>query len=182
MIRKVQSLLDEGDEATADEFTRLEQKDFYDKARAFRTLIAHSADQSSERFVDSLINDVIRFGISPLQMNKILSLLRSEHYQNLLGVLETQLGPSYRERLMSELKERTAKLIPLDPLSIISMPSELVPVAKAMAKLGSASVDEVAREIKKRKGITFKFLEELRDRGYLTIKRAEGKSKFSTKS
>jgi hypothetical protein len=182
LIRKVTSLLDECDEATADEFTRLEQKDFYDKAKAFRMLITQNAEKAPEKFVDGLLEDVIRFDVSALQVSKILSLLRSERYDNLLNILELKLGPSYRERLMSELVDRTRKLVPLDPLSIVSMPNELIPVAKAMVKLCSASVDEVAREIKKRKGVTFKLLEELRERGYLTLKRTKGKIKFSTKS
>jgi hypothetical protein len=182
LIRKVTSLLEECDEATADEFTRLEQKDFYDKAKAFRTLVAQSADESPEVFVDSLLKDLIRFGISSLQVSKILSLLRSERYDNLSSTLEAKLGPSYRERLISELADRTRKLIPLDPLSIISLSNELIPVAKAMVKLNSASVDEVAREIRKRKGVTFKLLEELRERGYLTVKRTEGKIRFTVKS
>nr|MDO8134456.1 hypothetical protein [Candidatus Njordarchaeum guaymaensis] len=181
LIRKVTSLLEECDEATADEFTRLEQKDFYDKAKAFRTLITKSAEDAPERFVDSLLRDAIRFDMSTLQVSKILSLLRSEHYDNLLSTLESKLGPSYRERLISELSDRTRKLVPLDPLSVISLPNELVPVAKAMAKLCSASVDEVAREIRKRKGATFKLLEELRESGYLTLKRTEGKIRFSIK-
>nr|MDO8097954.1 hypothetical protein [Candidatus Njordarchaeota archaeon] len=182
LIRKVASLLEECDEATADEFTRLEQKDFYDKAKAFRTLITQSGQEAPKQFVDSLLRDVIRFDMSGLQVSKILSLLRSERYDNLLSILESKLGPSYRERLISELADRTRKLAPLDPLSIVSLPSELVPVAKAMVKLCSASVDEVAKEIRKRKGVTFKLLEELRERGYLTLKRAEGKIRFSTKS
>jgi len=182
LIRKVTSLLEECDEATADEFTRLEQKDFYDKAKAFRTLVAQSAGESPELFVDSLLKDVIRFDMSSLQVSKILSLLRSERYDNLSSTLESKLGPSYRERLISELADRIRKLVPLDPLSIISLSSELIPVAKAMVKLDSASVDEVAREIRKRKGATFKLLEELRERGYLTVKRTEGKIRFTIKS
>jgi DNA-binding IclR family transcriptional regulator len=51
-----------------------------------------------------------------------------------------------------------------------------------MVKLNSASVDEVAREIRKRKGVTFKLLEELRERGYVTVKRAQGKVRFSLRT
>jgi hypothetical protein len=182
LVKKVKSLLDEGDEATADEFARLEQKDFYDKASAFRTLVTKSSKESSEQFVETLLNGMIKFDLTPLQISKTLSLLRSERYENILGVLESKLGPSYREKLMSELGDRTRKSVPLDPVSIISLPSELVPVAKAMVRLNSASVDEVAKEIRKRKGVTFKFLEELRERGYLAVKRTEGKVKFSLRT
>jgi hypothetical protein len=125
---------------------------------------------------------VVRFDVTPLQVSKMLSLLRSEHYENILNVLESNLGPSYRERLMSELGDRTRKPVPLDPVSIISLPSELVPAAKAMVKLNSASVDEVAKEIRKRKGVTFKLLEELRERGYLAVRRTEGKVRFSLRT
>lgn len=180
LIMKVRSLLDEGDEDTADEFTRLEQKDFYDKAKVFRTLVTESSEESPEQFIESLLNGLIKFDITSLQISKMLSLLRCEHYDNILGVLESKLGPSYRERLMTELWERIRKPVPLDPISIISLPSELVPVAKAMAKLRTASVYEVAREIRKRKGITFKLLDEMRERGYLTLKRVDGKVNFST--
>jgi hypothetical protein len=182
LVRKVKSLLDESDEATADEFVRLEQKDFYDKASAFRTLVTKSSRVSPEQFVETLLNGMIKFDLTLLQVSKALSLLRSERYENVLSVLESKLGPSYREKLMSELGDRTRKPVPLDPVSIISLPSELVPVAKAMVKLNSASVDEVAKEIRKRKGVTFKFLEELRERGYLTVRRTEGKVKFSLRT
>jgi hypothetical protein len=182
LIRKVKSLLDEGDEATADEFARLEQKDFYDKGKAFRLLVTKSSREPSEQFLETLLSGMTKFNLTPLQISKILSLLRSERYENMLSVLESKLGLSYRERLMSELGDRIRKPVPLDPLSIISLPSELVPVAKVMVKLNSASVDEVAREIRKRKGVTFKLLEELRERGYVTVKRAQGKVRFSLRT
>lgn len=182
LIRKVKSLLDEGDEATADEYARLEQKDFYDKAKAFRLLVTKSSKASSDRFFETLLSGMTRFDLTPLQISKIVSLLRSERYENILNVLESKLGLSYREKLMSELGDRIRKPVPLDPLSIVSLPSELVPVAKAMVKLNSASVDEVAKEIKKRKGATFKLLDELRERGYLTIRKTEGKVRFSLRT
>lgn len=163
LITKVRSLLDEGDEATADEFTRLKQKDFYDKAGAFRTLITESSKESSDQFAESLLNGLIKFDVTTLQISKIFSLLRCERYDNILSTLESKLGSSYRERIMTDLWERMRKPVPLDPISIISLPSELLPVAKAMVKLGTASVDEVAKEIRKRKGITFKLLDELRN-------------------
>jgi hypothetical protein len=182
LIRKVKSLVDEGDEATADEFVRLEQKDLYDKAKAFRTLVTQNSEESSKKFVETMLNGIVRFDVTPLQISKTLSLLRSEHYENILSVLESKLGPSYREKLMSELLDRTRKPVPLDPVSIISLPSELIPVAKAMVRLNSASVDEVAQEIRKRKGVTFKLLEELRERGYLTVRRTDGKVRFSLRT
>jgi hypothetical protein len=182
LIRKVKSLLDEGDEATADEYARLEQKDFYDKAKAFRLLVTKSSKESSERFLETLLGGMTRFDLTPLQISKMLSLLRSERYENIIGVLESKLGLSYRERLMSELEDRIRKPVPLDPVSIISLPSELVPLAKVMVRLNSASVDDVAKEIRKRKGVTFKLLEELRERGYLTVKRTEGKVRFSLRA
>jgi hypothetical protein len=182
LINKVKALLEEGDEATADEYARLEQKDFYDKAKAFRTLVTKNSQESSERFLEALLGGMTKFDLTLLQISKILSLLRSERYENILNVLEQKLGLSYRERLMSELQDRIRKPVPLDPLSIISLPIELVPVAKAMVKLNSASVDEMAREIKKRKGVTFKLLEELRERGYLTVKKNEGKVRFSLRT
>jgi hypothetical protein len=175
-------LLDEGDEATADEYARLEQKDFYDKAKAFRSLVTNSSTESPDGFLDTLVSGMTRFDVTPLQISKILSLLRSERYENILNVLESKLGLSYREKLMSELGDRVRKPVPLDPLSILSLPGELVPVAKAMAKLKSASVEEVAKEIKKRKGVTFKLLEELRERGHLTAKKTEGKVRFSLRT
>jgi hypothetical protein len=182
LIKKIKALLDEGDEATADEYARLEQKDFYDKAKAFRSLVTKSSKEPSEEFLEALLSGMTRFDLTPLQISKILSLLRSERYENILGVLESKLGLSYREKLMSELQDRSRKPVPLDPLSIFSLPSELVPVAKAMVKLNSAFVDEVAKEIKKRKGVTFKLLEELRERGHLTAKKTEGKVKFSLRT
>jgi DNA-binding IclR family transcriptional regulator len=51
-----------------------------------------------------------------------------------------------------------------------------------MVRLNSASVDEVAQEIRKRKGVTFKLLEELRERGYLTVRRTDGKVRFSLRT
>jgi hypothetical protein len=182
LVKKVKALLDEGDEATADEYARLEQKDFYDKAKAFRSLVTKSSKEPSDQFLESLLSGMTRFDLTSLQISKILSLLRSERYENILSVLESKLGLSYREKLMSELQDRSRKPVPLDPLSIFSLPSELVPVAKAMVKLNSAFVDEVAREIKKRKGVTFKLLEELRERGHLTAKKTEGRVKFSLRT
>jgi hypothetical protein len=182
LIKKVRSLVDEGDEATAEEFVRLEQKDFYDKTKAFRALVTRSSREPSEQFAETILSGVVRFDVTPLQISKMLSLLRGERYENILSTLESKLGPSYREKLMIELRDRTRKPVPLDPVSIISLPGELVPVAKAMVKMSSASVDEVAREIRKRKGVTFKLLEELRERGFLSAKRTEGKVRFSLRT
>jgi hypothetical protein len=182
LIMKVRSLFEEGDEETADEFTRLEQKDFFDKAKAFRILVNESSDEPPDQFAESLLNGLMRFDVTPLQISKMLSLLRCEHYDNIMGELESKLGPSYREMLKTELWDRIRKPLPLDPLSIISLPAELVPVARTMVKLGTASVDEVAKEIRKRKGVTFKLLDEMRERGYLVLKRVNGRVTFSTRT
>jgi hypothetical protein len=182
LISKARSLLDEGDEATADEYTRLEQKEFSDKAKAFRTLVTEGSEDPPERFVESLLNSLERFNVTPLQVSKMISLLRCERYDNILNILESKLGPSHREKLMTELWDRTRKPMPLDPISILSLRAELVPVAKAIVKLGTATVDEVAKEIRKRKGVTFKLLDEMRERGYLTLKKIEGKVSFSTRA